>query len=949
MRQDPLFDHHSTPSTVILTRAAPAAAAHSVLAELRRRGDAGIRVVTRSALAARALGVPHRSLTDVARAELARKDLRFAAGITRRAALTEAVELAWGSSDAVGTARAVEATVRELLAAGAGVGGHVVDEHPRVQRLLELTAEYRERLAADGLIDPADAVWLTAENTDGGARMLVAGYAFINPGELNYLTARAQPGSWLVLPCAPTPDSVTAVDQAAYSLNEQAAEALAERGWRVVRDAEPTTREAESATRPAEPATRPVPVISGGRFASPDAEARHVLTLVKRLLVDGVMPGDIVLAATDVRTYGPVVSDVGREYGVPVRAAYSEALAATPYGHLVASLVRVAAAGLPYEDTARLLLNRLVEPLGVDAWAAARRRLPRGATQWERYDPRAAQLAWPRRATRSQYLELLQVTLDGLGVSERLEEDARSARHHLMFFGTYPAPLAPEPTTLLDAFASEVGEHLQMVMVSANPAPEGAAGSVDLVPAAALPGAAVPHVYVLGVAEGVMPRRLEPGAWLDYVEREAARAAGIAVLGAQDAAQQEALQFDGVLMAATKTLTLTYAESGERGERLPSPYFAALGLDPGTPVTTLRGTGKPPASIEELRRELVATGAADALPDDAVLAGARAALAIETRRESDSPPDAHDGVIGVPYPRHDATFSATSLLALSQCGFKWFAQRVLGLAEPEEADSDLSPLVRGNLYHLTLEEAFKAAKARGAMTKDAVLAAVPDAFAIAERAEAMHTANWELHRGQHLATLQRVVRSDTFIPEDAEVQYSERSFGARHGSPADWRGFAVTGRIDRIDRRSGQLTLVDYKTSSSRPLGAKNDAGEAKVDLQLPIYLEAAVPALRAAGVLADDAEPDAATGLSAAAEYYSLTKARVILAYSQQPGSDGSGSATYDQDALQRVADRAVAALDAGRYPVEPDTRYQACAYCAFDSVCRVGPRIERKRGGGG
>jgi len=252
-----------------------------------------------------------------------------------------------------------------------------------------------------------------------------------------------------------------------------------------------------------------------------------------------------------------------------------------------------------------------------------------------------------------------------------------------------------------------------------------------------------------------------------------------------------------------------------------------------------------------------------------------------------------------------------------------------------------------------LEEAVKTAAAAGKVTREAVLTALPDAFAIAERVEAVHTTNWELHRGQHLATLRRVVRSDSFLPDGAEVLHSERRFGVYDGTPARWRGFEVTGRIDRIDRRSGRLVLVDYKTSSSTPLGAKNDAGDAKIDLQLPIYLEAAVPALglvadAAASAGADDEgatmragtvhPPHAAPG-TAAAEYYSLTKARVIATTSR------TGADAYDPDALQGVARRAAEALDAGRYPVEPDRRYLACAYCAFDPVCRVGPRVERKR----
>ena len=227
--------------------------------------------------------------------------------------------------------------------------------------------------------------------------------------------------------------------------------------------------------------------------------------------------------------------------------------------------------------------------------------------------------------------------------------------------------------------------------------------------------------------------------------------------------------------------------------------------------------------------------------------------------------------------------------------------------------------------------AFHAARSAGGQTRENVLAALPAAFAAAEEREARYTANWRHHRHQHLAALQRVVAAESFLPEGAEVIDAEKRFGAGVGQPASWRGFAVSGRIDRIDVRAGVLTLVDYKTSSSKPLGAQDAAGNAKIDLQLPIYLEAAVPALRLTG--------DDQSSVPVAAEYYSLTKARVIASTSL------GGHDAVDSSALDDFAARAHAALSSGHYPVEPDRLRRACDYCAFDAVCRVGPRVERKR----
>jgi RecB family exonuclease len=500
----------------------------------------------------------------------------------------------------------------------------------------------------------------------------------------------------------------------------------------------------------------------------------------------------------------------------------------------------------------------------------------------------------------------------------------------------------------LAAFVGELLDHLQLITVAWTGRGSPVTGGVALIAAPAVAGAALRHVFVLGAAEGAVPARLDPGARLDFVEREVARGAGLPVTGAVQAARGQALTFDAIMRAAHESLTLTFPESGERDGQLPSPYFAALNLNPTLDAHASRVNGrKQAASLQELRRYLVASGDGRSLGGDVVLAAARHALAVESRRESAEPPDEYDGIIGEPYPTSSQPFSATSLSALGQCAFKWFAEYCLRLEEPQEAEEELSPLVRGNLYHETLRFAFEAASLHGEPTRDRVLAALPAAFARAEDTEAKDTVNWQHHRGQHLAALHRVVRAESFLPEATEVVGSETLFGYGHGRPATWRGFDVRGRIDRIDRRSGVLTLVDYKTSASKPLGVQDASGEATVDVQLPIYLEAAVPALGLVGQgepsVAEPAARQAPSPTQVAAEYYSLTKGRVIWS------TAATGEGAFDGAALDGFAERAHAALATGRYPVRPDRARRACGHCAFDPVCRVGPRVERKRSGDG
>jgi RecB family exonuclease len=159
------------------------------------------------------------------------------------------------------------------------------------------------------------------------------------------------------------------------------------------------------------------------------------------------------------------------------------------------------------------------------------------------------------------------------------------------------------------------------------------------------------------------------------------------------------------------------------------------------------------------------------------------------------------------------------------------------------------------------------------------------------------------------------VEAGDFALPGAVALAVERSFGG-----VEWRGFRVRGRLDRADRVGDQVVLYDYKAGKSRPKGVKNEDGELKLDFQLPLYREVA-PALF--------------PGLKAGPGYYLLV------------GAAEAKSVKHDSGGLEALAHRLRRHLEEGRFPVDPDARQDACAYCAFDLVCRRGPRLARKGAG--
>jgi ATP-dependent helicase/DNAse subunit B len=132
----------------------------------------------------------------------------------------------------------------------------------------------------------------------------------------------------------------------------------------------------------------------------------------------------------------------------------------------------------------------------------------------------------------------------------------------------------------------------------------------------------------------------------------------------------------------------------------------------------------------------------------------------------------------------------------------------------------------------------------------------------------------------------------------------------------------VKGKVDRVDMTPEGLMLVEYKTISSRPTAAKDATGKTNLDVQLPLYVQAAAPAL-------DGERP------VAGAYYYSLTAAKPLKKVNTVKIDDGE---------LAHFAERIKGQLQQGRYTVEPDRDRNACNYCSFDAVCRQGKRLERK-----
>lgn len=854
----------------------------------------GRQVLTPNPRAARALNVKFDSIERFARRTLRRHGFVIATELVRRHALRKAVQKVFKPADVAGYTCIVAATVQEILRAGFPYvdPGTVVSE--RASGLLELTLHYRNALHRQQLVDPAEALWTAAELESDTIPLLILGYPRLGKGETAFLQVAAGEGSVLFLPSGAHP---------CFGLNVRVAEELRGAGWNVEHWASPQADAELAGSGFLGQTAFDVPP-RALRFVSHEDEVRFVLTRVKELLHGGQAPETIALIARDDTLYGPLMHDIAWEYEVPVKASYARALRDTPFGAWLELLVAVLREGFPFEETAKLLSHPLCARLSRELWAALRAVRPGGRAAWLEHVPELDCLEWPGYASYASFIDNLLTALDQFGVAER----AASRAQDLLAFRKVQRALeslaAVTPATLpLETFLDDLSELLTLLTLPADVNIEG----VELHTPLAVFGARYEHVFVLGMAEGMLPAALQDDPVLDFCERKALARQGLALEGASGAAHRETLSFWATLQTASRSLTLSYPERFGTRALLPSPYFHLLGLSPERP------TDKVPASAEEFRQ--VRLRREDA-PPDGVMTAARNAWEVEVRRESAEAHDHYDGVTGVAADPAAWRFSASQLVTLGSCPFSWFARKLLELEEPDEADDELRPTLRGALYHDALELTLRRAQ-DAPDVRAAALLALEEAFAEAEqRVGAARLPNWPRQRSQHLAALRRVIQADDFFQEEASIAALERTF------EGTWRGLRVRGVVDRVDHTPDGLVFYDYKTSGSKPPGAKDAEGKRKLDVQLSLYVQAAAEVLFPGEDVVE-------------ASYYSLTKAKKLP------------EVTFDDEALEAFVERVKGHLEGGAYPVDPDAAGTACTYCDFDLLCRNGPRVGRKRAG--
>ena len=736
---------------------------------------------------------------------------------------------------------------------------------------------FHSKLVEDGLSHPAD----FSAGSIRQDRLLVYGFLNLSEDQLALIDASALDGSVMVLPKG---------NASFFASIEAMSQFLTARGWTIDTRTETVNGPGQAlAARFAYRDTENAPGISAYVTSDRFDEVKHTLGVI-RLQKKGETLPDAAIVVPDPQEYASALRAIAWEYDLPLNFNMQRRFRETRLGAWLGELFQALNGDWSFEHLLTLLGHPIAGGLATTTLRIAHQRRPSTQAAWVDIGIPRFLSDWPREASVHDYAKQLLAHLDVLHADALSEEDFDAGAGLVDLLASTPQT---DPVSL-QAFTDLALQTLDEPM----PESELEVLGVPVLTPSDVQGGRYEHVFILGLSEGVMPAPLTEPALLDFYERRRLRAAGFPVRTALDFVHTRERDFWATLEAASNSITLSYPSYADNRPQSPSSYFARLSLVP-QPAQPGHAVSPEEILIQNLLKQAA---------DTPEIQHVQRAVEAERSRKAGRL-DVFNGVTGQPRKIDQHPFSATQLTRYGQCPYRWYAQHVLSLQEKTSSDTELLPHERGELYHRVLELAVEGA-AHLPDPRASIQGNIDGAFDRATKELGLNRRTaWERQAGEHLDRLRQSVQDDAFMPAGQQVLATEQKFDLQ------WHGLRVTGQIDRIDRTvDGHLIITDYKSSSSKPHGAKDSEGKARLDVQLPLYLEVAAQLYPGATQV---------TGT-----YLSLTRreGRTL------------GQATLDPQALISLTDQVKASMSAGHFPVEPDVHLHACTYCSYRTLCRRG-----------
>jgi RecB family exonuclease len=758
-----------------------------------------------------------------------------------------------------------------------------------------------------------------------------------------------------------------------------------------------------------------------------DEEVRAVTRRVLALAREGARLDRVAILMPAVEPYARTVDAALSAAGLAHNGPPVRRLADTIAGRTLARLVRMVDSAFARDDVMAFLASAPVRwngnrPVPVDRWDLISRRagvvdgddwvdrLGRYASEMAERDrdrarsdaeaeaepasPRAGSVAHATQELAAFVAELrtrLAALAAAVGWRDRVER-ARAALSEVLGDGGASRRWPAGEQEALQSVLEALDRLAALEAVEAGPAPGAFGRAIDAelaapcgrvgrfgdgvlcAPVTAAVGLDLDAVFVVGMAEGLLPVARREDALLADADRRLAVDGALRLRGAGGAEQRRAYLAALAAARGPRVLSAPRGDLRSGRERLPSRFlletataragqrifgsdFAGLTADEALVTVPSFAAGirafddaANPAERELGVLEAFVRAGGDAL-HHALVAGTVRATGIEaTRARGSDAVTRWDGNVGavqhlVPSPATGDAVSPTRLQAWAECPFRYFLGNVLRVRAEDTPERllELSALERGTLVHEVLErfvreelerppaERTPAGEPWPAAASTRIIEIMDACAADAEARGLTGKATlWALHREDIAADLVTFVREDSkrrvcesVVPESVELPFGLDGAASVSVPLGDGRAVAFRGRADRVDvRPDGTRVVLDYKTGRSKGTPKEGeDPLVAGARLQLPVYAEAARQLLGAETVEAA----------------YWFVSAR--------------GQFVYDPLALDaetevrfgEVVGEIVDGIDHGRFPAVPgeaSTFFGSsahCRYCDFDRVCPV------------
>jgi PD-(D/E)XK nuclease superfamily len=365
-------------------------------------------------------------------------------------------------------------------------------------------------------------------------------------------------------------------------------------------------------------------------------------------------------------------------------------------------------------------------------------------------------------------------------------------------------------------------------------------------------------VFLLGLEQGALPRRVSDSPLLDDERRRAVENCSPRVrLPLHDAIQRDRYLFYTACTRASKRLYLAREAATDEGTpREPSPFweevralFSPEEVERWTtrrPLSDLVWPLEQAPSERERLRALAALAPADG---EGALAVARAngwERRLERANAAFERPTRLVNALALEGVRSRTSFGVTELEAFADCSSIWLIDRVVS---PRSIDGEVDARLRGQVAHRALHRFFlELPKRLGVETIEADR--LDDAIELARECvvEAVQRVGLDLSELQRHELEQGLVRDlERFVRHEVELglplvpRRFEVSFGSDRSAPElqaglDLGGFTLSGKIDRVDVDpfSARGIVQDYKSGRTAHSAAKI---ESELRLQIPLYL----------------------------------------------------------------------------------------------------------------